>query len=177
MAHLAVTKWYRDGVNAVFGVNPAEVIPDGFDPEQHQFAELYIPAPIDVPILTEDVFVKVDGTSNLDIKKGWSMPDDCRLQYDGTGTRIVQILATLSMTLLGNGPNQIASVRLAVNGTTLAKTEVRRIVRNRPSPVPVQGMVEVSPGGFVEVWVTNNNSTRNLRVNSMSVLIFDLSEA
>ena len=177
MAHLAETKWYRDGVLSVFGVDPAGLV-EGIDPERHQFAELYIPASIDVPVITEDVFVKVDGPSNMDIAKGWSMPDDCRLQYDGTGNRVVQIIATLSLILLGGGPNEVASARVALNGTPLAKSQVKRVVRrNRPSPVPVQAMVQVGPGDFIEVWVTNNDSARNLRVESMNLLIFDLSEA
>jgi hypothetical protein len=141
------------------------------------YAALYVSAAVESSIGVAGTFVKAAGTTTLvtdPAAVNWSMPANNRLRYDGTADRVVQVVCSISMQAAA--ANVDLSWRLAKNGTTIAATEITRKVSTGGDngAAAVSGLVEVTNGDYVELWIANETSTANATVTKMYMSVMDV---
>lgn len=139
-------------------------------------AQLYVSSSAETTIGTAGTFVKAAGTTTLTTApaaKGWSMPTNNRLRYDGVADRLAVVHCPLSLQAAGTAVD--LSIRLAKNGTTIADTEItlRVASASQDGAVSTVGLVEVSNGDYIELWVANETDTTNLTVTKMTLALSD----
>ncbi len=119
--------------------------------------------------------MKAAGTTALSANShNWSMPANNRLQYDGTADRVVHLACSVSMTAAAN--NKLTRLRVAVNDTTNAESEVQRFVTTGADvgSTALHSFFKVSAGDYVELWVANGTDDVNMTITHMNLFVMDM---
>jgi len=137
--------------------------------------EISTNASAETSIAVAGTYVKMAGTSTLSPNDhNWAMPVDNRLTYGGTANRVVHLALTVSFTAAGN--NKEIRMRVAKNGTTVARSEIRRFVSTGADlgSTALHHFDNVAPTDFFELFVTNMTDTTNLTVVQYNMFIMDM---
>lgn len=119
-------------------------------------------------IVTQGVAVKVAGTTTLDLGSKFSHTDN-RATYQGALSQTVLITAVLSMTA---GNNLQIGVYVAKNGSLITQSENYGTTSGsgRAENVPVQAIITMNTGDFIEIWVENASSNADVTVAYINVI-------
>jgi hypothetical protein len=121
-------------------------------------------------IVTQDVFVKVAGTTLAgDYVERFSLTDN-RATYDGAISGFYKVSALLTLT---SGNNNVVRCRISKNGNTYQASESRTTTNGsgRSENVVVSGILELITGDYIEIFVANNTATTDITVSDMNVII------
>ena len=140
------------------------------------YGQMWLSATDESSIGVAGTYVKAAGTTTLTTDPAaatWSMPANNRLQYGGTADRLAVVSCSFSMQAAGAVVD--LSWRLAKGGVTIPDTEITRRVTNtaQNGAASVTGLVSVSNGDYIELWVTNDTNTTNLTVMKMTMTVTD----
>jgi hypothetical protein len=134
------------------------------------FGGFYISSAIETTIDTQSEFEKVAGTTtSLGNEKDFVVTNG-RLQYVGDDSRLFIVMAVVGTTT--DAPNQNIAWRFAIDGTTLAESE---IVRRQAAAADIGALsvicaFRMDPESFLEMYVTNTSSDGNVTATNMSLL-------
>jgi len=145
---------------------------------RHGHGEISTNASAETSIAVAGTYVKAAGTSTLSPDAhNWTMPQDGRLTYGGTADRVVHLALTVSFTAASNNEN--IRMRIAKNGTTVARSEVQRFVGTGADvgSTALHHFDNVTPTDYFELWVTNMTDTTNLTVLQYNMFIMDMALA
>lgn len=130
---------------------------------------MYISTPAATTIGGAGTFVKSAGTTTFQTGSGhgFTMPADNRLTYGGTVQRDFMIDVSLSSSC--SAPNKSLSYRLALNGTTVPATEMKRESGGTGTigSVSISYYTHLVSGDYLELWLTNDDTTDSVTVQSM----------
>lgn len=154
------------GVAPVINVG-AEPASDGSGVEELiGWAEMHFVDPgTATPIAVPATFVKaanvstlIDGTANI------GMTADNRLENVGDEVIPVLVLATLSFKCAAN--NQVLAFAFAVDGAVHVPSIVRTKIGTGTDiqAVTITIQVDLAPGDYVEVWVSNDTGANNITI-------------
>jgi hypothetical protein len=95
---------------------------------------------------------------------------DNRATYTGARVAYFHIQGLVSLT---DGTNRDIAIRVAVNGVTIPASQsvTNTGSAGRSQTVPVQGVISLSPGQYVELWAANLSATGNLIATDLSVVV------
>jgi len=115
-------------------------------------------------ISVQGTLVKAAGTTALTNARNFTMPSDNRLTYTGVPDRHVHIAMSLSFT--GAGSNEDISIAIAKNGVVLTHSILTRFLGTGQDhgATASHGDVVLSTNDFLEVFVTNEDSTSDITI-------------
>jgi hypothetical protein len=157
----------------VTGVLP--VVNGGTGVNQSAYGEYYISTIALTTINTQNVFVKVAGTTTPDnLTANFTQPTNNKLTYTGTATRKFFVSAALAFH--GDATDEY-KFAIYLNGDTLVGSSAISVTgkgTNDLAHVASQCLVDLSINEFIEVWVTNTSTANDVTVDWMNVSIMAL---
>jgi hypothetical protein len=145
----------------------------GLDTETDDVAggNIYMTSASSTSISTVSTPVKISGSTTTANLFRFSAPLSNRMVYDGTKTRNFQVMAAISMTSPAN--NKIYKFYIAKNGSTLPETgQLRKISSGSDvGSLTISGVVNLSPGDYVEVWVENVSDASDITIEAMNLTV------
>lgn len=132
---------------------------------------IYVTGASVTPIAAVTTPIKVSGTTTAANLFRFTAPLSNRMVYTGTKTRKFYAIAAISMTSPSN--NKVYKFYLAKNGVLLLETAQSRKITTGSDvgALSISGVVELSPGDFIEVWVENLTDATGITVQSMNLTI------
>lgn len=127
-------------------------------------ADTFITSTQTVTIVTQSVFVEIDGSSwTSDVASRFTVNSAGQLTYisEVDASFLVSGVATIEKTA---GGTDVLEMRVTLNGTALAKSASFTETAT-PATVSSQALVDLTLGDTVELSVANNSSTGNIDVN------------
>ncbi len=124
------------------------------------------------PIVTQNVFEKINGTTTASsINQKFSHTSN-RLTYTGGLVRSFKVTAFVSANSVTTA-NALILVRIAKNGVTIAESEAQATTSaiNRNEAFPCQAIIEMTTNDYVEMWVSNVSSALNILATELNVVI------
>lgn len=120
-------------------------------------------------ISTSGTFVKAAGATLDGPNIHEFSQTDNRATYDGNLAEFYLISVNAALTA---GNNQQLSVAVAKNGTVDGASEMRSTSNGgaRVESIGAQSVIELAPGDYFEVWVTNNSATTSVTVTDLQVV-------
>jgi hypothetical protein len=124
------------------------------------------------PIATTGVFEKILGTTSPSAVNQKFTHTSNRLTYSGGLTRTFVVTASTSANSVVTN-TVVILVRLAKNGTTIAESESQASTsaNGRNENFYSQAIVELAPGDFIELFISNATNANNLLATELNVLI------
>ena len=115
-------------------------------------------------ISVQGTMVKAAGTTALTNARNFTAPGDNRLTYTGTPDRHVHIAMSVSFTT--SGSNEDISIAIAKNGVVLTHSKLTRFLATGQDhgATASHGDVVLSTNDFIEVFVTNEDSTSDVTI-------------
>lgn len=102
-----------------------------------------------------------------------SFPGSNRMLYtigSSPNTRTISVTGTFSVNVVGN--NQTIRLHLAKNGVVDPMIAISiRDLTSPPANGAFTGLIDLSPGDYLEVWVQNLTSSNNIIVTDMNMTI------
>lgn len=129
---------------------------------------VHVSSAVETVISGAGAFVKALGTTALiGTAHHFTMAANNRLTY--TGSVLAHCFFNVTMTVSTAANNKIVAARLAVNGATLADTQVDQSIvgSSDQGALSLLGSAELNPNDFVEVFVANITDNTNLTVDHM----------
>lgn len=134
---------------------------------------IFMSTPLLTTIATANTPVKAAGTTapenlfRFDTDGGTNN----RLKYTGTKTRIFSVVISASITSSTN--SQTLSLYIAKMGTAIPSSRIQRKMGNGldMGAVSVSCTVELATGQYVELWIANNEASRDATIESMNFRI------
>jgi hypothetical protein len=128
---------------------------------------------VSTPTPDQNTFYKLLGnTSPGDFVSKFTVTEN-RATYVGALSTAFLVSAVVTFTTSSN--NQNMALRVAKNGVTLISSEVKArtgIGADRLEAVPLQAVVSLTQGDFIEIWIANESSNNgSVVVNNMNVII------
>ncbi len=110
-------------------------------------------------------YVKALGTTIAGDLHDMTMSQDNRLTFTGPASRHFHVMASVSMT--ASGSNKIIGMKLAKNGVVLDQSVVRRAVTTGSDigAAMIQADMSLDTGDYVEIWVTNETTATNVKLD------------
>jgi hypothetical protein len=150
-----------------------EVEGGGITTEKDQVAsgDVYIASATATAISAVNTPVKVAGTTTATNLFRVTSPSNNRLTYNGSRTRKFRASAVVSFTAATS--NEEISFYFAKNGVVLPATRSKRKIGTGSDVgiIAISGIIELSAGDYVEVWVENNSSSANVTAQFMNFAI------
>lgn len=114
--------------------------------------------------------VKVLGTTNTSTVTQRFTNTNNRATYNGSVTRVFEVMATLSLT---SGNNNQIGVYVSKNGVIIPDSEmyVTTSGAGRAENVSIQTLVSLSTNDYIEIFVENNTSATNITVSDLNTII------
>ena len=138
-------------------------------PNSAKVADAYLTASRTVTIATQSVFVTINGTNwSSDISERFSVTTAGVQTYTAEIDEIVKITGTATVSKVGGGSN-IIEMRIAINGTTVAKT-AGLTQNSSPTTITSQGLFTISQNDTVELMVANNSGTSDIIVAEANLI-------
>jgi hypothetical protein len=138
------------------------------------FVEAHISAAVQTAIVNPQEWTKVAGTTVLDGARGFDMPQAGRFRFiDSEAGRFG---VSFAFSMISAVASDQFRFRVAKNGTTIERSEVRRFV-STPGDVGAavcQCSVELRAGDFIELFAANWTDADDLTVEAMNVLAWSL---
>jgi hypothetical protein len=125
-----------------------------------------------VGVGNQNVFRKAQGiTTEGDNNSPRWVHSDNRTTY--TGNVRSDFYVSITAALRSASTNQNLAIAIAKNGTIINDSEnaIRIATANQDFPGATQTVVEMDTGDFIEIFVKNVNSTANITVSDLSVII------
>jgi len=118
----------------------------------------------------QGTYYKIAGTPTAGTYNARFTVNGNRATYTGAYPRFFTVEGDVALT---SGANNQIAVRVAVNGTTLASTTMPTTANaaGRAESLGVHGVVQLNPGDYIEIFVTNNSGTTAVTVTDLQVLI------
>jgi hypothetical protein len=138
--------------------------------------ELWFSTPAATTTSDTGTYYKAAGTTTLQTSPAavnFDMPANNRLRYTGTPTRQFLVQANASQTTASG--SVVIHYRLAVDGTTVASSEIQRKQGTTPSDVgafSIGTIVTLANGSYVELWLRNATSTTTVTVEAGNLLVW-----
>ena len=150
-----------------------EVASSGITTETDDVAggNIYLSTPTTTSISGSDDPTKISGTTATANLFRFTSAVDNQMVYAGTKTRTFQIFAAISMTSPAN--NKIYQFHIAKNGSIVPGTAQSRKIASGSDvgALSISGVVELSTGDYVEVWVENISDGSNITIESMNLTV------
>lgn len=120
-------------------------------------------------IITQNVAVKVAGTTTNQAATQKFTHTDNRLTYTGALTRLFRMGASASMT---GTSNNVVALYVAKNGSLVGGSAnlVTIGAAGRAENAQSQAIVELGTGDFIEAWVANTSANADITVVELSVI-------
>lgn len=126
-------------------------------------------------LAAEPTFTRINGLYSIGLTQWFSFSWGSAgfsgaLEYTGAQTKVFQVVASISCS--ASAPDVVA-FRLAVNGTTVAKSEARRYLSsvNDEGVVVLTALVSLAQNDYVEVFAARVGVSANITVDEMNVNI------
>lgn len=121
-------------------------------------------------ISLSNIFYKVAGPSTEGPFVERFTITDNRATYTGTLHGYYKVSAILTVT---GGNNKTVRVRIGKNGATAASSEIQVVTSGagRADAIPVQGVVQLANGDYIEIFIANGTDATNFTVTFMNVII------
>ena len=121
-------------------------------------------------ITVQGTYYKIAGTPTAGTYNARFTVSGNRATYTGAYPRFFTVEGDVALT---SGANNQIAVRVAVNGTTFASTTMPTTANaaGRAESLGVHGVVQLSPGDYIEIFVTNNSGNTAVTVTDLQVLI------
>ncbi|MCD6067934.1 MAG: hypothetical protein K0S33_2760 [Bacteroidetes bacterium] len=134
-------------------------------------ANLYISSPTLTAIATQDVPVKVAGTTTAATSFRVTMPTSNKLTYIGAKTRRFQVVCSITATASSNNKN--FSFHIYKNGVKLPEsTQSMKLATGvNTGSLTISCNVLMAPNDYVEVWVENNSDNSDITVENLNLSI------
>jgi hypothetical protein len=119
-------------------------------------------------------FVKANGTTTANAATTANFThSNNKALYTGATAKTFEIYA--NATLTGTNAN-VLSVRIAVDGVTIAESEGKGIISGNTNPVSIssQLIVALAQNQYIEVFVRNQTSTQTVTAANLNVIIKEL---
>ena len=122
-------------------------------------------------LTTAGTFYKIAGTTSAGSLVSKFTLTDNRATYDGALIEFFQVSAVLSFTGKANDEH---AIRVAKNGTTVASSEMRVTLPTggRTENILVQDIVELTATDYLEIWVSNlDSSSQTATISELNVIV------
>ena len=128
------------------------------------FGGLFFTLAAATTISVQGTMVKAAGTTALTNARNFTAPGDNRLTYTGVPDRHVHIAMSVSFTT--SGSNEDISIAIAKNGVVLTHSKLTRFLATGQDhgATASHGDVVLSTNDFIEVFVTNEDSTADVTI-------------
>jgi hypothetical protein len=136
------------------------------------YGEIYIASSAATTLTLAATYYVVAGTYAAGELYDFHHDTNGRLELEGSGTRRFHV--TCSFSFEANKAD-VYNLRLAVNGITLAKTEIDRNIAvggvNTVGAAAIQGLIELEAGDYIELWAATTAQTNAaLTVRHMNLI-------
>ena len=120
-----------------------------------------------------DTFYKLAMVSNLKASKGFISESNGKITKVGNGYNYFKIEANIS---LQSTNNQDIMVSFFKNGSRVFEAECDTTTSSggKGSTIPIQCLLELNDGDYIEVFVKNGTSTSNVTLNHINIMISEL---
>jgi hypothetical protein len=155
------------------GAISPEDVRDAVETLRVSYGEMYVVTPGPTSVTDTTNYFDVAGTYGLGVTGyRFDMPNNGQLRYSGTETIEGLVVATMSFTVAGS--NDVVHGRLAINGTSVAATEVQRKVGTGADigAVTMAGLVQLSTNDYITAEVRNETATDDITAANLTVLAF-----
>jgi hypothetical protein len=156
----------------VTGVLP--IAKGGTGVTQSAYGECYITGtPVVTTIGTQNIYVKVAGTTTAGILSNFTSPANNKLMYTGDATRKFFVSSALSY----HGTTNDFSFAIKKNNSAIVASSAILTTgdgANDLTHVSSQCIVELATDDFIEVFVTNTDAANNATVDQMNLTTFAL---
>ena len=121
------------------------------------------------PIAVSGTYYKGLGTTTSSVAEKFANTDN-RATYGGAVTARFSVSGIASVT---SANNNVIGLRIAKNGTVIAASTASSTTNasSRAEGVHTQALIELAPGDYVEVWVTNNTGTTAVVLETLSLIV------
>ena len=137
------------------------------------YGSCYVSTPVETVITTGGAQVKALGTTTAGLLKGFSHANN-RLTYlsDQTATFQVQVAAVV----ICAGDGKTLGLSVAKNGTEIAATKSDLALASGAVPTSMNtcGLVSLTQGQYVEVFLANDTDTDNATINLMQFSVTEV---
>jgi hypothetical protein len=141
---------------------------------QSAYGECYITGtPVVTTIGTQNIYVKVAGTTTAGILSNFTSPANNKLMYTGDATRKFFVSSALSY----HGTTNDFSFAVKKNNSAIVASSAILTTgdgANDLTHVSSQCIVELATDDFIEVFVTNTDAANNATVDQMNLTTFAL---
>lgn len=138
--------------------------------------ELWLEATAATTVASAGEFNVVKGTTTAEasLLSDFTHATPFRLTYTGSATKVFAVNVNYSITAGGN--NKLSSLRIAKNGTTIAKSEIDRFIGTGTDVGAggLQTLVELTASSFIELYLTNKTDTVSLTVEKANMFISEV---
>ncbi|KKL52554.1 hypothetical protein LCGC14_2284320, partial [marine sediment metagenome] len=140
----------------------------------------YVTTPADTTIAVTGTYVKAAGATATLHLDDWDDDGgtDNRLRYIGAGSVHLCISVQLSFTIDGN--LKVIAFRIAKNGDATTTEAIASTVNRKAAQgadvgaVPLFAGFEVVNGDYIEIWLTNETDTSDVRVEHAQLLVLSV---
>ena len=141
---------------------------------QAEHGGIYVSTPASTSIAVAGTAVKAAGTTTLfgASANKWDMSTNNRLRYIGTPTRSCAINASVSLSLNTAVADKLLSAQLFVDGVLVPgaiNTGFAGATTVKEVNINVNAIISLATNSYVEVWVTNEDSTDNITMQKLTM--------
>ena len=109
--------------------------------------------------------VLIAGTWEFGANTGFTQTSGGKLTYNGSGTAVLTVHASISIEPVSGNNNQDISVYIAKNGAVIAGTRISAVISNgAPQNLSLSTNQSFATNDYIELFVQNSTSTANLTV-------------
>lgn len=135
--------------------------------------QIYLTATAVTTVMSAGVYYKVAGTTALSATpaaQGFTMPQDSRLQYNGTVPRLAEVWVHFSA---DTANNQLLRFQFSQNGTLDTETVQQRWFEPIADygPIAMKAIMLLNPGDYVELWGSNQTGPNNFTIDSLTMSV------
>jgi len=138
------------------------------------YADMYISTPVATTITTGNTFQKLSGTTAVTALYNWTHTPSNRLNYTGSNNAL--ILINVSFSVYGNFANDDIQLRLAVNGTTISRSNIKLDqtddLDNYTGSMTL--LVLMNQNDYIELWGTTQTSGKQITLDDMLITAIQL---
>ena len=122
-----------------------------------------------------NTFTKILGTTTVGTYISKFSHTNNRVTYTGNLTRLFKFAGVVSMS---GGARDVLSCQFALNGAAMpqteSKSEIGSIITGRIEGLSIHGLIQMSPGDYVEVFIANRTDTTSATITDLNVVVIEV---
>lgn len=134
------------------------------------FANYYLNGSAITVIPGQNAFVKISGNTTPGSSSSFNISNN-RATFIGQVPREFIVTAIFSATI--NRNNEWVAAKLGINSNTAGRPEIISGVpsKDEPTAIAYKDVVTLMPNDYIEMFVANTTSSRNIRVYNLHVVV------